>query len=164
MDTLVFVPPSQHLDPARLRAELVRRLSRMQKQYEQILVAFGRCLPDMDQILARFNAKRIRGEHCLEIAGGQLFWQIIRESPGTYFLIPSWCFTFKKMTIKGLHLEENPVMKSLMFRNYTQVVYFDTLIYGNIDSRAKAVADYLNLPLRIERVGLTNILGRIEEV
>jgi len=55
-------------------------------------------------------------------------------------------------------------MKSLMFQNYTQVVYFDTLIYGDIDSRAKTIADYLNLPLRIERVGLTNILERIEEL
>ena len=55
-------------------------------------------------------------------------------------------------------------MKSLMFQNYTQVVYFDTLIYGEIDSRAKTIADYLNLPLRIERVGLTNILERIEEL
>ena len=55
-------------------------------------------------------------------------------------------------------------MKSLMFQNYTQVVYFDTLIYGEIDSRAKTIADYLNLPLRIERVGLPNILERIEEL
>ena len=55
-------------------------------------------------------------------------------------------------------------MKSLMFQNYTQVVYFDTLIYGDIDNRGKTIADYLNLPLRIERVGLTNILERIEEL
>ena len=150
MDALVFVPPSQHLDPTRLRTELVRRLTLLQKKYEQIFVLFGLCFPDMDQILARFDAKRIRGEHCLEIAGGQLFWRIMKESPGSYFLIPSWCFNFRKMTVKGLCLEEIPAMKSLMFQNYTQVVYFDTLIYGDIDSRAKTIADYLNLPLRID--------------
>ncbi len=55
-------------------------------------------------------------------------------------------------------------MKSLMFQNYTQVVCFDPLIYGDIDNRGKTIADYLNLPLRIERVGLTNILERIEEL
>ncbi len=49
MDALVFVPPSQHLDPTRLRTELVRRLTLLKKKYEQIFVVFGLCLPDMDQ-------------------------------------------------------------------------------------------------------------------
>jgi len=108
MDALVFVPPSQHLDPTRLRTELVRRLTLLKKKYEQIFVLFGLCFPDMDQILARFDAKRIRGEHCLEIAGGQLFWRIMKESPGSYFLIPKLVLQLQEDDRQRIMLRGNP--------------------------------------------------------
>lgn len=160
---LSFVSPLLHLYPAKLRAALADRLSALQYSFDRTLVVYGQCLPDMDGFLAPFNAYRVRGEHCLEMVGGERFWTIIAECPGTYFLIPSWTHSFDSAIVVGLGLDKEPRMKELMFRNYRQIVYFDTLLYGDLDHKVTEIAAFLNLPLRIERVGVEALHARLAE-
>jgi len=117
----------------------------------------------MAAFLGQFNARRIRGEHCLEMVGGDRFWATIRECPGTYFLIPSWVVSFDAAMISGLGLGRDERLKKAMFRNYKQIVYFDTQVYNDSDGRAREIAAFLNLPLQVERVGLGALRGRLAE-
>jgi len=160
-EELFFIPPLLHLYPARLRAALAERLSELQIGYDRTLVVYGQCMSDMDTFLAGFDARRIQGEHCLEMIGGDRFWSALEECPGTYFLIPSWTVSFDTAITEGLGLDKEPRMKEVMFRHYRQVVYFDTLLYGDIDDRVREIAAFLDLPLRIERVGVETLRDRL---
>lgn len=162
-EDLNFVQPLLHLYPAKLRQTLQERLGELQESYDRTLVIYGQCLPDMAEFLAGFNARRIEGAHCLEMIGGDRFWEITKECAGTYFLIPSWTVSFREAIVEGLGLDKEPRMKDIMFRHYKQVVYFDTLLYGNIDARVREIADWLDLPLEIERVGIDVLRTRITE-
>lgn len=156
-EQLFFVEPLLHLYPSKLQETLAEKLQTLQQQYEQILVVYGQCLPDMDRFLADYNAQRVSGAHCLEMIGGDRFWEISKSCPGTYFLIPSWIISFPRAIVEGLRLEQEPRMKEIMFRHYKKVVYFDTLLYGDMDKRVGEIAQWLDLPLEIERVG-TDVL------
>lgn len=162
-EQLYFVEPLLHLYPAKLREALSEQLGSLQEQYEQTLVVYGQCLPDMEEYLAGYNARRIDGAHCLEMIGGNRFWEITRECPGTYFLIPSWTISFPQAIVKGLQLDKEPRMKNIMFRHYQKVVYFDTLLYGDIDARVREIAEWLELPLEIERLGVDVLRSRMTE-
>jgi hypothetical protein len=65
--------------------------------------------------------------------------------------------------VKGLQLDKEPRMKNIMFRHYQKVVYFDTLLYGDIDVRVREIAEWLELPLEIERLGVDVLRSRITE-
>jgi hypothetical protein len=160
-EELFFVPPLLHLHPARLRAALAERLSDLQTRYDRTLVVYGQCMPDIDAFLAGFNAHRVQGEHCLEMVGGERFWSALEECSGTYFLIPSWTVSFDTAITEGLGLDKEPRMKEVVFRHYRQVVYFDTLLYGDIDDRVREISAFLDLPLRIERVGVETLRDRL---
>lgn len=160
-EELFFVKPLLHLYPARLRDALEARLRELQEAYDRTLVVYGKCLPEMDAFLARFGAQRLPGEHCLEMIGGEHFWTALRENAGTYFLIPSWTVNFDEAIVSGLQLDREPRMKAIMFRHYTQLVYFDTLLYGDLDERVQEIAAYLELPLRIERSGVDVLRSRL---
>lgn len=162
-DELYFVKPLLHLYPAKLRDKLSEELSTLKEGYDHSIVVYGQCLPAMDDFLSGYNASRIQGEHCLEMIGGYRFWELLKENSGTYFLIPSWTVNFSEAIVEGLQLDKEPRMKQIMFRNYKKVVYFDTLLYGNIDSRVQEIADWMELPLHIERTGIDVIRSRLTE-
>lgn len=160
---LKFVKPLLHLQPDKLRLKLAEELEALRKTYDHTLVVYGQCLNDMDDFLASYNAHRIQGEHCLEMVGGHRFWERLKENSGTYFLIPSWASTFSEAIVEGLQLDKDPRMKQFMFRNYRRVVYFDTLMYGDIDARIQQIADWLELPLVIERIGVETLRYRLNQ-
>jgi hypothetical protein len=162
-DELYFVKPLLHLYPVKLRSKLTEELEAMQQSYDHIIAVYGQCLTEMDDFLAAYNAHRIAGEHCLEMIGGQRFWDRLKENSGTYFLIPSWTTSFAEAIVEGLQLDKEPRMKQIMFRNYKRVVYFDTLLYGNIDARVQEIADWLELPLEIERTGVDELRSRLDQ-
>jgi Protein of unknown function (DUF1638) len=162
-EELHFVKPLLHLYPAKLRIKLSEELETLQRAYDRIIVVYGQCLTEMDDFLAGYNAQRIPGEHCLEMIGGQRFWERLKENSGTYFLIPSWTFSFAEAIVEGLQLDKEPRMKQIMFRNYKRVVYFDTLLYGNLDARVQEIADWLELPLEIERTGVDVLRSRLNQ-
>ncbi len=159
-----LLPPYLHLYSAKLREALSRVLCELKKEYEKIVVVYGRCMPDIDQFLMEFDAKRIKGEHCLEIIGGDTFWKSINEVPGTYFLTPGYARSFREGMIEGMQLDKTPRIKDVLFRNYKRIVYLDSQVYGDMDDTARFIANYLGLPLHIERVGIFSFQNRLNEV
>ena len=107
MGELHFVKPLLHLYPGKLRSKLSEELEALKPVYDRIIVIYGQCLPEMDDFLAEYNAQRIEGEHCLEMIGGQRFWECLKENSGTYFLIPSWVARSLRLLYKGCSLIKN---------------------------------------------------------
>jgi hypothetical protein len=160
---LVFVKPLLHLYPDKLRSKLSEELEVLKENYDHTLVVYGQCLPEMDKFLKPYNGLRVPGEHCLEMIGGQRFWELLKENSGTYFLIPSWINSFSEAIVEGLQLDKEPRMKKIMFRNYKRAVYFDTLLYGDMDQRVQEIADWLELPLETERIGVEVLHSRFNK-
>jgi hypothetical protein len=156
-----YLPPELHISPADLTQALGDRLARLRGQYDRIIVVYGRCAPDLDQLLEAFGAERVDGEHCYEIFGDEDFMALLKEQPGTYFLTDFLCRNFFSRAVPGLGLDRYPQLKQVFFRNYTRVVYLDTQTDGSLDDKARDIANYLGLPLLIVRVGTRGLERRL---
>ena len=61
--------------------------------------------------------------------------------------------------VKGLGLDRYPELKSILFGNYEAVLYLRQVPNPRLAEKAQVIAEYLDLPLEIEDVGL----GELEE-
>lgn len=157
-----YLPPELHLSPQELAQALSRRLEEVQGRYQRVLVVYGRCAPGLDEVLERYGAERLPGEHCYEVFAGEYFLPLLREEPGTYFLTDFLCQNFRRV-IRGLGLDRYPQLRQVFFRNYTRVVYLDTGTHGHLEEKAKEIASYLGLPLVMVKVGVGGLEKRLAQ-
>lgn len=116
----------------------------------EVIAVFGRCCPDIDDLCAERGVRRTPGESCYQMMLGPRHDALLREEPGTYFLTDYLVDHFQELVVEGLGLDRHIKMRSLLFRNYRQVVHID-VCGGRGSPEAKAVADRIGLPLRVER-------------
>lgn len=161
---IYYLPQILHLYPDKLYQALDGLLDRVCSQYCEVIVVYGKCAKDIDGLVRRHGAIRVSGELCYEMFAGEHFFQMLREGPGTYFLTEDLCRNFKELVIEPLGWDEHPKIKDLMLKNYRRAVFLDTLAQGSMDGLAEQIADYLGLPLEIQRVGLGNFRGCLQEV
>lgn len=158
-----YLSPDLHMSPQDLASAVESRLEQVRDRYDRVIVIYGRCAPRLDEILERFGAERLPGEHCYEVLGNDQFDILRQEEPGTYFLTDFLCQNFPRV-IKGLGLDRYPNLKRAYFRNYTRVVYLDTGTHGRLEKKAQEIAAYLELPLVITRVGVEGLERRLLHV
>lgn len=138
------MPPELHLYPSKLKEQLEDQLREVK---DAKIVVYGNCFPGIDDVCSRHNAERIRGEHCYDIVAGEKFYQLLKEEPGTYFLLPALCERFKELT-RDLKIEKT---KDVLFRNYKRCVLLDT---GMPHNKCVKTAEELGLPFHREYVGI----------
>ncbi len=155
-----YLPPDLHMSPEDLAQAIERRLETVRAQYDRVVVVYGRCAPGLDEVLERYGAERLAGEHCYEVLADGRFMTLLREEPGTYFLTDFLCQNFRRV-IKGLGLDRHPDLKKVYFRHYTRVVYLDTGTHGRLEDKAKEIADYFCLPLTTIQVGVSGLEKRL---
>lgn len=158
-----YLPPELHLSPEDLAGAIEKRLEEVRDRYDRVVVVYGRCAAGLDELLERFRAERLPGEHCYEIFGDGSFMPLLREQPGTYFLTDYLCQNFRRV-ISGLGMDRHPQLKQVYFRNYTRVVYLDTGTHGRLQEKAEKIASYLGLPLITLKVGVAGLEKRLEQV
>jgi len=150
---IIFLPAIMHLYPNKLAAAIKGLLASFKGIYNGIIVVYGKCATGIDQIVNQHGAIRVPGELCYEmLAGKDSYRKMLKEVPGTFFLTNDFCGNFNKLT-EPLEWKERPRIKEMMFRNYRRVIYLDVMEDGSLDGKASEIADFLNLPLEIQRVG-----------
>jgi hypothetical protein len=151
-----------HLYPSRIVDELRAKLADLRPRYEHLVVVYGECgtTGKLETVLDEFGAVRLRGPHCYEVfAGAKRFQEIAELRPATFFLTDWLVRNFDRAVIKGLGLDRHPDVKEMLFANYEHVLFLRQMPNARLAAKAQQIADFLELPLEIEDVGL----GELEE-
>lgn len=156
------VPALLHLYPSRIVEELRVKLHDLRPRYERLVVVYGDCGTSgkLEPILDEVGAARLRGPHCYEMfAGAERFAEVSDRRPGTFFLTDWLVRNFDRAVVRGLGLDRYPELKPMLFGNYEAVLYLRQVPNPRLADKAKSIAQYLELPLEVEDVGL----GELEE-
>ena len=153
-----------HLYPSRIVDELRDKLHELRPRYDRLVVAYGDCgtTGRLESLLDEVGAVRLPGPHCYEMfAGTQRFREVTDRRPGTFFLTDWLVRNFDRAVVKGLGLDRDPELKSMLFRNYEAVMYLRQAPHPRLADRSRAIAAYLELPLEIVDVGLGELEDRL---
>jgi hypothetical protein len=156
-----------HLYPSRIVDELREKLHALRPRYEKLVVVYGDCgmTGKLEPLLEEVGAVRLRGPHCYEMyAGVERFRDITDQRPGTFFLTDWLVRNFDRAVMRGLGLDREPDLKSMLFGNYEAVLYLRQVPNPRLADRAREIADYLGLPLEINDVGLGELEDRLAEL
>src|SRR6202521_1072937 len=156
-----------HLYPARIVAELREKLVTLRPRYERLVVVYGDCGMGgrLEALLEEVGAVRVRGPHCYEmLAGEDLFHQVSEDRPGTFFLTDWLVRNFDRAVIRGLGLDRDPELKTMVFGNYEALMYLRQMPNPRLAEKAEKISEYLGLPLEIVDVGLGDLEDRLAEL
>jgi len=156
-----------HLYPSRIVDELRDKLHRLRPDYAKLVVVYGECgmTGKLDSLLEEVGASRLRGPHCYEMyAGAERFEEIAEARPGTFFLTDWLVRNFDRAVIKGLGLDREPELKSMVFGNYEALLFLRQVPNPRLAVKAREIAEYLGLPLEISDVGLGELEDRLAEL
>jgi hypothetical protein len=156
-----------HLYPNRIVEELRDKLHQLRPRYDQLVVVYGDCGMNgkLEPILDEVGASRVRGPHCYEmLAGAELFERVSDERPGTFFLTDWLVRNFDRAVVRGLGLDREPGLKSMLFGNYEAVLYLRQVPSPRLAEKAGEIAAYLGLPLEINDVGLGELEARLADL
>ena len=68
---------------------------------------------------------------------------------------------FDRAVVRGLGLDREPELRTMLFGNYEAVLYFRQVPNPRLAEKAAEIASYLDLPLEIEDVGLGELEDRL---
>jgi hypothetical protein len=156
-----------HLYPSRIVDELRERLHALRPRYERLVVVYGDCGMNgrLEPLLDEFGAARLRGPHCYEMfAGEERFRRVSDDKPGTFFLTDWLVRNFDRAVVRGLGLDRDSELKSMVFGNYEAVMYLRQVPSPRLAEKATKIAAYLGLPLEIADVGLGELEDRLAEL
>jgi hypothetical protein len=153
-----------HLYPSRIVDELREKLHALRPRYEKLVVVYGDCgtTGKLEPLLEEVGAVRLRGPHCYEMyAGQERFREITDRRPGTFFLTDWLVRNFDRAVVRGLGLDREPDLRSMLFGNYEAVLNLRQVPNPRLADRAREIAEYLGLPLEINDVGLGELEDRL---
>jgi len=156
-----------HLYPSRIVDELRERLHALRPRYERLVVVYGDCGMNgrLEPLLDEVGAARLRGPHCYEMfAGEERFRRVSDDRPGTFFLTDWLVRNFDRAVVRGLGLDRDSELKSMVFGNYEAVMYLRQVPNPRLAEKATKIAAYLGLPLEIADVGLGELEDRLAEL
>jgi hypothetical protein len=159
------VPALLHFRPKRIVEEVERRLEEIAARYERVVVGYGDCGTSgaLDRVLERHGAVRLKGAHCYEMyAGAERFAALMEEEPGTFFLTDWLVRSFDRAVVRGLGIDRFPELRAVYFGNYQRIVYLAQAPGERLRDRAREIADWFNLPLKVRQVGLAELEGQLE--
>jgi hypothetical protein len=156
-----------HLYPKRIVEELEVKLRALRPRYERLVVVYGDCGTGgrLEPLLDEMGATRVRGPHCYEmLAGEELFQKVSEDRPGTFFLTDWLVRNFDRAVVRGLGLDRDPELKTMVFGNYEALLYLRQVPNPRLAVKAEGIARYLGLPLEISDVGLGELEERLAEL
>jgi hypothetical protein len=156
-----------HLYPARIVDELGEKLRALRPRYERMVVVYGDCGTNgrLAAVLEEVGASQVRGPHCYEMfAGRDLFHQVADDKPGTFFLTDWLVRNFDRAVVRGLGLDRDPELKTMLFGNYEALMFLRQVPSPRLAKRAQEIAEYLELPLEVVDVGLGELEDRLAEL
>jgi hypothetical protein len=156
---LYGIPATYHMRPASIVSAVDEQLERIRGRYDRVIVVYGDCgtAGALDDVLRRHGAERPCGSHCYEIFCGRGFGALLEGDPKTYFLTDFLVRAWESVVLRELGLDREPSFKATLFGGFASVTYLRQSPDPELLARARRIADYLGLPLRVEDVGLSGL-------
>jgi len=155
------IPATYHMRPAKIVSAVDQKLERIRERYDKVIVVYGDCgsVGALDDVLRRHAAVRTVGSHCYEMFCGYGFGDLLERHPRTYFLTDYLVRAWDSVVVRELGLDREPSFKETFFGGFASVTYLRQSSDPELLNRAQRVAEYLDLPLNVEDVGL----GQLEQ-
>ncbi len=163
---IITVPPEDHLFPTRIAPDVEDRILNLHGKFNHLAVIFGECgsMGKLDEVLARYNLSRIDAQNCYEMYAGDLYYKLLEEERGTFFLTDFLVETFHHAVIQGLGLDRYPELKQSYFHNCTRIIYLIQNDSPRLRTEAQAIADFMELPLQFHKTGDGELEKHIKEL
>jgi hypothetical protein len=155
-----------HFYPKKIVEAVDRKLDELSAGYRRVVVVYGDCgtAGALEPVLERHGAVRVRGPHCYEMFAGDDFEAITVQRPATFFLTDWLVRNFERAVVRGLGLDRYPELKSVYFRNYTDLLYLAQFSDPRSVAKAQEISQYLGLPLEVRFVGFGELEARLAEL
>ena len=160
------VPAPLHNRPERIPAAVAEELSRLEQDYDRVVVAYGDCgtYGALDSLLAQRGIERLHGESCYELFARDDVQAALDEQPGTYLLTDFLARTFEHTVVRELGLDRHPELLDDYFRNYTRVLWLAQRETPENRAAAERAAARIGLPLEVRVVGNAGLERALERV
>jgi hypothetical protein len=161
------VPAEFHNTPARIPEAVRVRIQSARGKFDHIFCAYADCGTGgrLDSVLAEEGVERIPGAHCYQFfAGTQLFDELSREEPGTFYLTDFLAEHFDRLVIRGLGLDRHPELYTDYFGKYERLVYLSQTTNPELMLRARAAAERLGLAFEHRHTGYGGLAASLAEV
>jgi len=147
---ITYLPSNLHMQPKKLRADMLRWITRSKKKNEKIICLYGDCFPDIEATCQCRGAIKVPGYHCYQmLLGMKLFNRIIEQTAGTFFLEKDLILDFEEFCMRPLELHDKE-LRSDFFKNYKKLIYVRQPSDEDLISKASELAGLLELSLEIK--------------
>ncbi len=163
---LQCLPAELHNRPEKIPDAVRAKIEEQRGLYEHIFVAYADCGTGgmLDKVLAEFGVERLPGAHCYEFfAGANAFKEMAEAEPGTFYLTDFLARHFDRLIKQGLGLDKHPELMSAYFGNYRRLIYLSQTKSPQLETAAKAHAQYLGLDYLHQHTGLGHVQNDIGE-
>lgn len=142
------LPADLHNRPQQIPEAVREKIRENRDRYNNIFVGYSDCGTGglLDVVLEQEGVERLPGAHCYEMfSGAKVFADLHESEPGTFYLTDFLANHFDRLVVRGLGLDRFPELKGQFFGNYRKLVYLAQLDSEDIDRKARAAAEYLDL-------------------
>ena len=160
------LPAELHNRPEKIPDAVRAQIEAQRDHFEHIFVAYADCGTGgmLDKVLAEYGVERLPGAHCYEFfAGSAAFGAMAEAEPGTFYLTDFLTRHFDRLIKKGLGLDRHPELLPAYFGNYRRLVYLSQTESTQLETEARAHAQYLGLEYLHRHTGLDHMQRDIGE-
>ena len=146
--TLECLPSILHNRPAEIPDAVRARVDRARDRYDRILLGYADCgtAGQLHDIAAAEGIEMMPGAHCYQFyAGQQAFDDMHDHDPTAFYLTDYLVKHFDRIILDGLGIEAHPELRDLYFGNYTKMIHLAQTDDPDLDVRARAAAQTLDL-------------------
>ncbi len=142
------LPAIWHNTPQKIPEGVRQKIRDNRDAYDKIFVLYGDCGTggDLDKVLEEEGAERIDGPHCYAFYSGvDDFIAQSDDDPTCFYLTDYLVRHFDRLIIQGMGIDRHPELLSMIFGNYTKLVYLAQTEDKDLQAEAKAAAGKIEL-------------------
>jgi hypothetical protein len=160
------VPARHHTQPPKIVESVESMLDRLDGQYPTIVVVYGDCGTSgaLDRLLEERGVSRVPGPHCYEMYAGASFGTITQDCAGTYFVTDYLVRHWETTVLADADPKWRDSYTATMFAGFERMVYLQQEPNEALETKARQIAESVNLPLEIQPVGLGDLEDRLVAV